>query len=144
MRENPERGGSEVGRPNILNKLEGRESAADVRSIGARSGASRRSMTQEAAKHVMKSSRTSAFIKPPHGQSSSFVDGTVVCEDPASKLCIDENQWNNIVQENFKKFEADKKKAKEDKLNKAKMIQQEQLRQVEAKLLKNKEMKKKD
>lgn len=72
------------------------------------------------------------------------MDGTVVCEDPASKLCIDENQWNNIVQENFKKFEADKKKAKEDKLNKAKMIQQEQLRQVEAKLLKNKEMKKKD
>ena len=34
-------------------------------------------------------------------------------EDPSAKLCIDDSQWNKIVQDNLKKFEDDKIKAKE-------------------------------
>ena len=40
-------------------------------------------------------------------------------DDPAAKLCIDENQWNKIVQDNLRKFEEDKVQAKEKKLLKA-------------------------
>lgn len=120
MREQPDKQGSEVGKPNILNTLEARNSQTDLRSVGARSGGSRRSVTQEAGKDVMKNSRTSNFVKPKSPQG--FVDGLVVHEDPAEKLCINEVQWNNIVEENKRKFEADKVKNKEMKLNKAKII----------------------
>jgi len=54
--------------------------------------------------------------------SPDISDLKIYHEDPASKLCIDDAKWNSIVQENLKKFEDDKAKAKELKLKKAMTI----------------------
>ena len=57
----------------------------------------------------------------------------IVHEDPAAKLNIDEKQWNDIVQENLRKYNDDRQKVQMQRLRKAQSIQQEQLRQVEEK-----------
>ena len=91
----------------------------DARSGGAKSVASRRSVTQDAGKKQLMGSKSSNFVKP---TSPRLVDGTVHYEDPASKLNIDDAQWNDIVQNNLKKHEEDEMKAKQDKLKKAQTI----------------------
>ena len=114
MREQPKKTDSDGGKASLMNKLE-------ARSSGARSHASRRSAeNQDAAKRGMQNSKSSGFVKP---QSPRLVDGVVKYEDPALKLCIDDDQWNSIVQQNKKQFEEDKIKAKELKLKKAQTVQ---------------------
>ena len=81
--------------------------ASDIRSIGAASAGSRRSRSIE---HLSKNktegaSRTAPIKKP-------ILDQTIVCEDPASALNINDDQWNEIVQKNLKKFEDEKVQAK--------------------------------
>ena len=49
------------------------------------------------------------------------------------KLNISDDQWNSIVQENLKKFEQEKIDAKNRKFERNKIIQEEQMRQVEEK-----------
>ena len=93
MREQPKKTDSDAGKASLMNKLE-------ARSSGARSHASRRSAEhQDAAKRGMQISKSSGFVKP---QSPRLVDGVVKYEDPALKLCIDDDQWNSIVQQNKK------------------------------------------
>jgi len=57
---------------------------------------------------------------------------SVLFEDPSAALNLTEEKWNAIVQENRRKFEAEKVTAKAAKLERNKLIQQEQLRQMEA------------
>ena len=57
----------------------------------------------------------------------------VVYEDPAAALNVSDDKWNAIVQENLRKFKDDREKARMDKIQKSKVIQEEQKKQIEAK-----------
>lgn len=43
----------------------------------------------------------------------------IIHEDPAAKLNIDEKQWNDIVQENLRKYNDDRQKVQMQRLRKA-------------------------
>lgn len=47
-----------------------------------------------------------------------FRESRLFFEDPAEKLVLSDEQWNDIVQENKKKFELDKVEAKKRLLEK--------------------------
>ena len=54
----------------------------------------------------------------------------VVYEDPAEALNINEDKWNSIVQQNYKNFHEEKEKARRDKLERNRVIQEEQRKQI--------------
>lgn len=68
----------------------------------------------------------------------------IVYEDPAAALNVTERRWNQIVQENLVKFEAENAKKVTDKLDKNKRIWEEQKKQIEAKAIVNAQQKPKD
>ena len=63
--------------------------------------------------------------------SGPFRESRLFYEDPAEKLVLNDSQWNDIVQENRKKFEEEKKVAKQKLLEKNLRVQNEQLKQIE-------------
>ena len=66
-------------------------------------------------------------------KNATFKGGLFVYEDPADALNMSEDKWNNIVQKNLVEFEAEKEKKKQEKLQKAKTIQELQRKQMEEK-----------
>ena len=69
-------------------------------------------------KHLQnsRSSNVSKLMVNPDGSGRKI---RIIHEDPAAEMCIDEKQWFNIVQENYKKFNDERQKAQELKLQKA-------------------------
>ena len=49
-------------------------------------------------------------------------------EDPSAALNLSEDKWNEIVQENFKKYEAGQREAKAKAFERNRKIQEEQLK----------------
>lgn len=66
-------------------------------------------------------------------KNDTFKGGLIVYEDPADALNMSEDKWNNIVQKNLIEFEAEKEKKKQEKLQRAKTIQELQRKQMEEK-----------
>ena len=54
-------------------------------------------------------------------------------EDPSAALNLSEDKWNEIVQENFKKYEAGQREAKAKAFERNRKIQEEQLKQASIK-----------
>lgn len=76
---------------------------------------------------ALRSSQRANLTKPSGNiqkPNQSPFDGKLVYEDPAAALNLDEGKWNEIVQNNLKNFENEKKVAKESKLAKNRAVQE--------------------
>lgn len=105
---------------NLLNQIDARSAGAG--SGGARSGGARSSMKSsnyELSRKALGNSRSSNIVKPANGGGHLLGEPLVYHEDESAKLNINESQWNQIVQNNLKKFEEEKVQAKEKKFAKA-------------------------
>jgi len=67
-------------------------------------------------------------ISKPTVRGPNTLEGKLIFEDPSAVLNITDDKWNEIVQDNLKKFEADKVNAKQAKFAKNKAVQEQQMR----------------
>ena len=56
------------------------------------------------------------------------LDGKLIFEDPSAVLNLTDDRWNEIVQDNLKKFEEEKVSAKNNKFAKNKAVQEQQMK----------------
>ena len=76
----------------------------------------------------------SPIYKPTIAKPNPFNEGQqMMFEDPSAALNLSEDKWNEIVQENARKYEAGKREAKARALEKAKKFQEDQLKQASIK-----------
>ena len=80
---------------------------------------------QKSTSDAMARSHRSVEPINPMARSKRSDDQLFHFEDPAAALNLSDDKWNDIVKENLKKFEEDKKTAVQNKLNKNKKIQAE-------------------
>ena len=67
-------------------------------------------------------------ISKPTQRGPNTLDGKLIFEDPSAVLNLTDDRWNEIVQDNLKKFEEDKVNAKNAKFAKNKAVQEQQMR----------------
>ena len=67
-------------------------------------------------------------ITKPNQRGPNTLDGKLIFEDPSAVLNLTDDRWNEIVQDNLKKFEEDKANAKNAKYAKNKAVQEQQMR----------------
>ena len=67
-------------------------------------------------------------ISKPTERGHNTLEGKLVFEDPSAVLNITDDKWNEIVQDNLKKFEEDKFNAKQAKFAKNKAVQEQQMK----------------
>lgn len=63
-----------------------------------------------------------ALKTSPKGIAAADDTSYVLYEDPAEKLNLSDEKWNEIVQENLRAFKAEKEKAKADKFEKNRRV----------------------
>lgn len=62
-------------------------------------------------------------ISKPTQRGPNTLDGKLIFEDPSAALNLTDDRWNEIVQNNLKKFEEEKVNQKQAKFEKNKIVQ---------------------
>ena len=129
MRERKTTGGAQDSK-NVSGRLDYHDDARSQRS--AASAAMARSMSSGAAGRMLQSldnvNPLQGSISKPVQRGPNTLEGKLIFEDPSAVLNLTDDRWNEIVQENLKKFEADKVNQKNAKFAKNKVVQEQQMK----------------
>lgn len=97
----------------------------DTRSQRSGVSAMARSMSSAAAGRMMQSMDANPMpIQKPTMRGNNTLEGQLIFEDPSAVLNLTEERWNEIVQNNLKKFEEEKVSSKNAKFAKSKLVQE--------------------